>query len=100
MHLLTTATAAQGYRAGYWLAASCDKQDAGIDYMVFDLPVNSGTRRANRRLRRVGGVTEDEKIAPKTLAAIGALNLVRVVQRMSRIRERVLLLARYLPDVC
>lgn len=55
--------------------------------MVFDLAVNSGTRRAKRYPQRVARVTEDEKIGPKTLAAIGALNPVRVVERMSYIRE-------------
>ena len=87
VRLLTPATAAPVYREGYWLAASCDQLPAGVDYMVFDLAVNSGTRRAKRYLQRTAGVVEDEKIGPKTLAAVGALNPVRVVERMSEIRE-------------
>lgn len=87
VRLLTPATAAPVYREGYWLKASCDQLPAGVDYIVFDLAVNSGTSRAKRYLQRVAGVTEDEVIGPKTLAAVRALNPVRVVERMAEIRE-------------
>jgi lysozyme family protein len=87
VRLLTRETAAPVYREGYWLATSCDQLPAGVDYMVFDLAVNSGTRRAKRYLQRVAGVAEDEVIGPKTLAAVRALNPVRLVERMSEIRE-------------
>lgn len=87
MRLLKPETAAPIYRSGYWLPPACDRLPAGVDYMVFDLAVNSGTRRAKRYLQRVAGVTEDEIIGPKTLAAVAALNPVRVVERMSDLRE-------------
>lgn len=87
VRLLTPETAAPVYRKGYWLATSCDQLPAGVDYIVLDLAVNSGTSRAKRYLQRVAGVTEDEVIGPRTLSAVRALNPVRAVERMSEIRE-------------
>ncbi len=87
MRLLKPETAAPVYRAGYWLATACDRLPAGVDYMTFDLAVNSGTSRAKRYLQRAAGVAEDEQIGPKTLAAIERLDPAAVVDRISDLRE-------------
>lgn len=87
VRLLKPETARPVYRQGYWLAASCDKLPAGVDYMIFDLAVNSGVARAKRYLQRVAGVKEDGVIGPVTLAAVKALNPVAVVERLSDHRE-------------
>lgn len=87
VRLLKPETAAPVYRSGYWLKCKCDQLPAGVDYMVFDLAVNSGTSRAIRYLQRVAGVAEDGVIGPKTLAAVAALNPARFVERMSDLRE-------------
>lgn len=87
VRLLTPATARPVYRQVYWLAASCDKLPAGVDYMIFDLAVNSGVARAKRYLQRVAGVKEDGVIGPVTLAAVRALDPVAVVGRLSDLRE-------------
>ncbi|KQS52591.1 hypothetical protein ASG17_15085 [Brevundimonas sp. Leaf363] len=87
VRLLTPKEAAPVYRDGYWLKARCHQLPAGVDYMIFDLAVNSGSRRAARYLQRAAGVSEDAKVGPKTLAAVRILNPVRVVERLSDIRE-------------
>lgn len=87
VRLLTPETAAPVYRKGYWLAASCDKLPAGLDYMVFDLAVNSGTDRAKRYLQKSAGVVVDGQIGPKTLAAVAQIGPLRMIDRMSGLRE-------------
>lgn len=79
VRLLTPETAAPVYRKGYWLAAACDKLPAGVDYMIFDLAVNSGTARAKRYLQELVGVPADGVIGPKTLAAVAAVKPARLV---------------------
>lgn len=86
VRLLTPETAAPVYRDGYWLKTKCDKLPAGVDYMVFDLAVNSGTNRAARYLQRAAGVVEDGQIGPKTIAAVTG-NAARIVERLEDIRE-------------
>lgn len=87
VRLLTPATAAPVYRDGYWNKCSCDNLPAGVDYMVFDLAVNSGTNRAIRYLQRAVGAVEDGKLGPKTLLAVQNSNAAVIVSRMSDTRE-------------
>lgn len=87
VRLLTPETAAPVYRQGYWLKARCDRLPAGLDYMVFDLAVNSGVKRAARYLQRVAGVAEDEIVGDVTLKAVARLNPVAAVDRLGDIRE-------------
>lgn len=86
VRLLKPETAAPVYRKGYWDACACGKLPAGVDYMIFDLAVNSGTKRAKRYLQRAAGVTEDGIIGPKTLKAVAAVGARRMVDRLSGIR--------------
>lgn len=87
VRLLTPETAAPVYRQGYWLACACDKLPAGLDYMVFDLAVNSGTDRAKRYLQTAAGAVVDGKIGPKTLEAVAKVGPARMIDRMSGRRE-------------
>lgn len=86
VRLIDADAAAPVYRDGYWLKCKCDKLPAGVDYMVFDLAVNSGTSRAIRYLQRAAGVTEDGVIGPQTLAVVTG-KAACTVERMSEIRE-------------
>lgn len=71
----------------YWLAASCDELPAGVDYMVFDLAVNSGPGRAAKFLQQAVFAAPDGQIGPKTLAHVRTLPPVEIVRRMRNRRE-------------
>lgn len=75
------------YRRSYWLAAECDELPAGVDYMVFDLAVNSGVSRAKKFLQEAVGVKDDGVIGPVTRAAIAKTPALNIVTRMSERRE-------------
>lgn len=75
------------YRKSYWLAASCDELPAGVDYMVFDLAVNSGVGWATKFLQEAVRVSADGVIGPKTLAAVRSLPAAEIVLRMRNRRE-------------
>lgn len=85
---ITVAELTAIYRKSYWLAASCDELPAGVDYMVFDLAVNSGPGRAAKFLQEAVRVTADGQIGPKTLAAVRMLPPAEIVLRMRNRRER------------
>lgn len=87
VRLLTPETAAPVYREGYWLKCRCDKLPAGVDYMVFDLAVNSGTNRAVRYLQRAVGAVEDGQIGPKTLATVATRLPSQILFEMMDERE-------------
>ena len=80
---LTVDKVALIYKANYWLAASCDKLPKGVDYLTFDIAVNSGVKRAKRFLQEAAGVVADGVIGPKTLAAVEALGAELIIRRMS-----------------
>lgn len=75
------------YRKNYWDAAHCDELPAGVDYITFDLAVNSGPGRARKYLQRAAGVTEDGAIGPATLAAVKAKSPVVLVNAISHARK-------------
>ena len=87
VRLLTPNTAAPVYKDGYWLKCQCDKLPAGVDYMVFDLAVNSGTNRAMRYLQRAVGAAEDGKIGPKTLLLVNSHDAADTICRLADLRE-------------
>lgn len=84
---LTPATVAPIYEARYWKAAHCHELPAGVDYMCFDLAVNSGPGRACKYLQRAVGVAEDGAIGPKTLAAVKAKTPTVLINAISHSRE-------------
>lgn len=88
VRFITVAELTAIYRKHYWFAASCDELPAGVDYMVFDLAVNSGPGRAAKFLQESVRVPADGDIGPKTLAAVRTLPPSEVVLRMRNRRER------------
>lgn len=84
---LTRETVAPIYRKNYWDACQCDKLPAGVDYMVFDLAVNSGPSRAKRYLQSAVGAIEDGVIGPKTLERVGRVHPDNIILAMSKRRE-------------
>ena len=74
MLFLTPEIVAPMYKAKYWDRIRGDDLPAGIDYIVFDAAVNSGTGRAIKWLQGAVGVETDGDLGPKTLAAVALQN--------------------------
>jgi lysozyme family protein len=70
MRALTPETVAPLYKRKYWDAIRADDLVAGVDYVVFDVAVNSGPGRAVKFLQSCVGVTADGGFGPATLAAV------------------------------
>lgn len=75
------------YRKRYWDACKCDDLHAGVDYVVFDLAVNSGTGRAAKFLQEAVGATPDGRIGPRTLSAAASFGPNLIIGRIYDRRE-------------
>lgn len=67
---LTVADVTPLYKERYWDVCKCDRLHAGLDYVVFDIAVNSGTGRAAKFLQAAVGVVADGRIGPITLSSV------------------------------
>ena len=70
MRALTPTMVKPLYKRKYWDACRADDLVAGVDYVVFDVSVNSGPGRAIKFLQSCVGVTVDGGFGPATLAAV------------------------------
>jgi lysozyme family protein len=70
MRALTPETVAPLYKRKYWDACRSDDLVSGVDYVVFDVAVNSGAGRAIKFLQSCVGVDADGGFGPRTLAAV------------------------------
>lgn len=70
MRELTPEKVAPLYKRKFWDLIKGDDLPSGVDYVVFDIAVNSGPGRAAKMLQQCIGVTPDGGIGPKTLAAV------------------------------
>lgn len=84
---LTVAEAGAIYLKNYWHPIYADQLPAGVDYILFDLAVNSGVGRARKYLQRAAGVTEDGIIGPATLAAVKAKTPLALINSIAGYRE-------------
>jgi lysozyme family protein len=75
------------YKTRYWDAVRADDLPAGVDYVVFDLAVNSGPGRAAKMLQAAVGATPDGAIGLKTLAAVKDQDPVALVQSIQKRRQ-------------
>ena len=75
------------YRKRYWDACKCDNLHAGVDYVVFDVAVNSGTGRAAKFLQEAVGATPDGSIGPRTIAAAETFGANLIINKMCDRRE-------------
>jgi lysozyme family protein len=78
------------YKARFWDAVRGDELPSGLDYVVFDMAVNSGPGRAARMLQAAVGVTPDGSIGPKTLAAVNAQDPSTLIATFQRNRQHFL----------
>jgi len=70
MRNLTPTMVAPLYKRKYWDACRADELVSGVDYVVFDVAVNSGTGRAIKILQGCVGATPDGGFGPITMALV------------------------------
>lgn len=78
------------YKTRYWDAVRGDELPPGVDYVVFDMAVNSGPGRAARMLQAAVGATPDGSIGPKTLASVQAQDPGALIATFQRNRQHFL----------
>lgn len=86
MRGLTPADVGPLYRQKYWNKVCGDDLPSGVDYVVFDAAINSGSGRAAKWLQACVGVEPDGGIGPKTLAAVRAFNPEQLIKDYSKRR--------------
>ena len=84
---LTVEDVAPIYKKNYWDRCKCDDLESGVDWVVFDWAVNSGTGRAAKAIQKICGASQDGAIGPKTLALIGTQNTEYVIEEFGKIRQ-------------
>ena len=84
---LTVEDVAPIYKKNYWDRCKCDDLDSGVDWVVFDWAVNSGTGRSAKAIQKICGAAQDGAIGPKTLALIGTQNTQYVIEEFGKIRQ-------------
>ena len=84
---LTVEDVAPIYKKNYWDRCNCDDLESGVDWVVFDWAVNSGTGRSAKAIQKICGASQDGAIGPKTLALIGKQNTQYVVEEFGKIRQ-------------
>jgi lysozyme family protein len=84
---MTKDEAGEIYRWRYWSPPLCEALPEGVDYMVFDLAVNSGVSRAVKFLQLTVGATPDGKVGPATLKAVSSMPAREILEKMSDRRE-------------
>ena len=87
MRALTPEMVKPFYKKRYWDACKCDNLHAGVDYVVFDVAVNSGPGRAAKFLQEAVGVTADGSVGPRTLAAADGFGANLTINKMCDRRE-------------
>ena len=84
---LTVEDVAPIYKKNYWNRCKCDDLESGVDWVVFDWAVNSGTGRSAKAIQKICGAAQDGAIGPKTLALIGTQNTQYVIEEFGKIRQ-------------
>ena len=84
---LTVEDVAPIYKKNYWDKCKCDDLESGVDWVVFDWAVNSGTGRAAKAIQKICGASQDGAIGPKTLALIKTQDTEYVIEEFGKIRQ-------------
>jgi lysozyme family protein len=87
MRTLTPEIVAPFYKRKYWDLVRGDELPSPIDYLMFDFAVNGGPGRCIKLMQRAVGVTQDGVFGPKTLAAIKAVPVHKLIQDFSDVKE-------------
>ena len=70
----------------YWDRVNGDQLPIGLDYAVFDWAYNAGPDRPARTLQRILKLETDGRIGPKTLQAIQAVDITKLISRLTAMR--------------
>ena len=87
MRILTRETVAPFYKNRYWDHCLCDSLPIGVDYLVFDLAVNAGVRRASKMLQECVGAYVDGVIGPETLRKVADADPRVLIKAFSDAKE-------------
>ncbi|MBD3770482.1 MAG: glycoside hydrolase family 108 protein [Rhodobacterales bacterium] len=80
------------YHAWYWEAVQGDRLPGGLDFLIFDIAVNSGPARAVRMLQKAINslsrikVQVDGVMGPKTLSAASKINVFDLINEVGNTR--------------
>ena len=83
MKNLTPEQVAPIYKNKYWDKVKGDIMPSGLDYLLFDMAINSGPGRATKLLQAALSVTADGAIGPATLKAIQAADPKELIEKFS-----------------
>lgn len=72
--LLTWEQAKEVYRLHYWQPIHGDKLPWPVNFLVFDMGINSGISRGVKLAQRIVGVEDDGLLGPVTLKALNAVD--------------------------
>lgn len=78
------------YKTRYWDVVRGDELPSGVDFVVFDMAVNSGSGRAAKMLQSVVGATPDGSIGSKTLSAVKMHEPIALIEAYQRNRQHFL----------
>ena len=87
MRTLTPELVAPFYKRKYWDLVRGDELLSPIDYLMFDFAVNAGPGRCIKLMQRAVGATQDGVLGPKTMAAIKAVPVHKLIQDFSDVKE-------------
>jgi lysozyme family protein len=80
------------YHAWYWSPVRADELPGGLDFVVFDISVNSGPGRAVRMLQKAVNelgrihIQVDGMMGPKTLSAASKINVFDLINEVGNTR--------------
>jgi lysozyme family protein len=83
---LTRVEAAAIYRKNYWNAVRGDGLPSGLDAVLFDHAVNSGSGTAIRMLQRALGIAADGRMGASTLRAAATADPREMISQLCRAR--------------
>lgn len=87
MRRLTAEDVKTFYKTRYWDKIKGDELPVGVDYVVFDLAVNSGVHKASMTLQSLVGAFADGKIGPKTLDAVAKADVPKLIADVCNMRR-------------
>ena len=83
MRNLTPATVMDFYKRRYWDTVKGDSLPNALDYLAFDMAVNSGVGRSIKLMQRAVGATQDGMLGPKTIEAISSWSIRQLIEKFS-----------------